>query len=56
MRGWRAGGSDVGSQDRQDVASRFCTSTATAIRERRGLCGWVDLVVKTRPGSGVCCG
>lgn len=41
MRGWGAGRSDVGSRDRREVASRFCTATATAIRERRGLGGWV---------------
>lgn len=34
-----AGGSDAGSRDRREVARRFCTATASAIRERRGLGG-----------------
>lgn len=54
MRGWGAGGSDVGSRDRREVASNFCTATTTVIRKKRELGGWVDLVVKTGPGSGVC--
>lgn len=41
MRGWGAGGSDARSQDRREVASRSCTTTASVIRERRGLGGWV---------------
>lgn len=34
-----AGGTDAGSRDRREVARRFCTATASAIRERRGLGG-----------------
>lgn len=34
-----AGGSDAGSRDRREVVRRFCTATASAITERRGLSG-----------------